>query len=162
LSKPKDSRKTESEELVPTGFHGARKKAETYLRDKDKAAELLRRARLKARQMPGALAGVWEDLQTLFRMLTTWISGDYPGASWQTILLVVTAILYFVMPLDVIPDFIAALGFLDDAAVIAYIVNNIKEELVSFAEWEVLVREDQSTQDSPPYIGDKEPGGQDE
>ena len=148
MNESQDPRKTKTEELVPTGFHGARKKAESYLQDKDKAADLLHKARLKAAQMPGALADVWEDLQTLFRMLKTWISGDYPGASWQTILLVVTAILYFVMPLDVIPDFIAALGFLDDAVVIAYIVSNIKEELLAFTEWEILVREDQSSLDA--------------
>ena len=155
MNESQDPRETKTEELVPTGFHGARKKAESYLQDKDKATDLLRKARLKAAQMPGALAGVWEDLQTLFRMLKTWISGDYPGASWQTILLVVTAILYFVMPLDVIPDFIAALGFLDDAAVIAYIVSNIKEELLAFTEWEILVREGQSSQDVPLYIANK-------
>lgn len=152
MSDSQDPGKTKSEELVPTGFYRAREKAESYLQDKDKAADLLRKARRKAVKMPGALAGVWEDLLTLFRMLKTWISGDYPGASWQTILLVVTAILYFVMPLDVIPDFIAVLGFFDDAAVIAYIVSNIKEELVAFVEWEVLVREDQSTKNAQIHI----------
>jgi uncharacterized membrane protein YkvA (DUF1232 family) len=156
MNESQDPGKTNSEELVPTGFHGARKKAESYLQDKDKAADLLRKARQKASQMPGALAGVWEDLQTLFRMLKTWISGEYPGASWQTILLVVTAILYFVMPLDVIPDFIVALGFLDDAAVIAYIVSNIKEELLAFTEWENLVREDQSSLDPPLHIANRD------
>lgn len=141
MNDSQDPGKTRTEELVPTGFHGARKKAESYLQDKDKAADLLRKAREKAAQMPGALAGVWEDLQTLIRMLKTWLSGDYSGASWQTILLVVTAILYFVMPFDVIPDFIAALGFFDDAAIIAYIVSSIKEELLAFTEWETLDKE---------------------
>lgn len=141
MNDSQDPGKTRTEELVPTGFHGARKKAESYLQDKDKAADLLRKAREKAAQMPGALAGVWEDLQTLIRMLKTWLSGDYSGASWQTILLVVTAILYFVMPFDVIPDFIAALGFFDDAAIIAYIVSTIKEELLAFTEWETLDKE---------------------
>ena len=138
MNKSQDPTKTTAEELVPTGFYGASKNAETYLQDEDKAADLLHKARLKAERTPGALAGVWEDLQTLFRMLKTWISGDYRGTSWQTILLVITAILYFVMPLDVIPDFIAALGFVDDVAVIAYIVSTIREELETFAEWEVL------------------------
>jgi uncharacterized membrane protein YkvA (DUF1232 family) len=162
LNDSQDSRKTKTEELVPTGFHGVRKKAESYLQDKDKAAELLRKARLKATQMPGGLAGVWEDLQLLFRMLKSWLSGDYPGASWQTILLVVTAILYFVMPLDVIPDFIAGLGFFDDAAVIAYIVSIIKDELVAFAEWEDLVKVDQSAGDAQAHIGHKDIDTQDE
>lgn len=119
------------------GFRGAKRKAHVYLENRDKAAELLRRATHKARQRKAALEGVWEDLMALFRLLKAWISGDYKGVSWQTILLVLTAVLYFVMPLDVIPDFIAMLGFLDDAAIIAYVVRVIKEELDTFLQWEL-------------------------
>lgn len=162
MSESQDPRKTITEELVPTGFHRARKKAESYLQDKNKAANLLRKAKAKAAQKQGALAGVWEDLQTMFRMLKTWISGDYSGASWRTILLVVTAILYFVMPFDVIPDFIAALGFFDDAAVIAYIVSILKEELMAFSAWELLRREDQSSQDAQTHIEHHQLDEQDE
>ena len=120
----------------PAGFRGARRRAQRYLENRDQAAELLRKASEKAIQKKSALKNVWEDLMALFRLLKAWISGDYRGVTWQTILLVLTAVLYFVMPLDVIPDFIAMLGFIDDAAIIAYVVNAIRDELNAFMQWE--------------------------
>ncbi|HJN51512.1 MAG: YkvA family protein [Pseudomonadales bacterium] len=125
------------DQKAPVGFRTAKRKAQAYLENREKAAALLRKASEKATQKKAALEGVWEDLMALFRLLKAWIGGDYQGVSWQTILLVLTAVLYFVVPLDVIPDFIAMLGFFDDAAIIAYVVHAIKEELDAFLKWEV-------------------------
>jgi len=161
MHKSQDPGKSKPEELVPTGFHRAKKNAQAYLRDKGKAADLLRKAKKKAAHKQAALVGVWEDLQALLRMLKSWISGEYQGASWQTILLVLTAVLYFVMPLDVIPDFITGLGFFDDAAIIAFIVSSIREELVTYIEWEALQRKDQIPGNTQVQNGDQEADEQD-
>ena len=40
-----------------------------------------------------------------------------------------------VTPIDVIPDFLPA-GLLDDAAVIAFVIALVAEELDDFMEWE--------------------------
>ena len=39
------------------------------------------------------------------------------------------AVVYFVMPLDALPDFIALLGLTDDAAVLAWTWSVVKEEV---------------------------------
>jgi len=145
---PSQQQTNTSEELVPTGFHNTRNKAESYLTDKTKAERLLRKAIRKATHPQGSLAGVWDDLQVLFRLLKHWISGDYSGASWQTMLLVITAILYFVMPLDVVPDFIFVFGFLDDVAIIAYIASTIREEIETFKVWEKSEQSDMVEKES--------------
>lgn len=96
----------------------------------------MRRAGEKAAEKRNALKDVWDGLMSLIRLLKAWIAGDYRGVSWQTMLLVTTAILYFVMPFDVIPDFIAAWGFLDDAAVIGYVLAALRDEVARFVLWE--------------------------
>ena len=55
---------------------------------------------------------------------------------WETIALAIGAIAYFVSPVDLIPDFIPVAGYIDDAAVIAFVIASATNELHSFREWE--------------------------
>jgi uncharacterized membrane protein YkvA (DUF1232 family) len=70
-------------------------------------------------------------------LLKAWLSGDYRELSNKTIVIIVAAVLYFVVPLDVIPDFIFGLGFLDDVAVIGYVFGQLTEEMYAFEQWQL-------------------------
>ena len=50
--------------------------------------------------------------------------------------MLVAGLVYFVMPLDILPDFIPVTGFLDDITVIIWIFNNFKSEIDAFEAWE--------------------------
>ncbi|MDF2841176.1 MAG: hypothetical protein K0Q99_1948 [Clostridia bacterium] len=43
--------------------------------------------------------------------------------------LILVSFLYFVLPTDIVPDFILGLGWLDDAAVAAFIWNAVRSEI---------------------------------
>lgn len=58
-----------------------------------------------------------------------------PSFTGKTLLLLTAAILYIVMPLDIIPDVILGLGFIDDAAVLGLIWTLIKKELSQYEKW---------------------------
>ena len=45
-------------------------------------------------------------------------------------------IIYFVSPLDLIPDAIPVLGYIDDAAVLSLVMAAIRSDLEKFQEWE--------------------------
>tara|TARA_B100001013_G_scaffold183150_1_gene110376 strand:- start:2546 stop:2803 length:258 start_codon:yes stop_codon:yes gene_type:complete len=62
--------------------------------------------------------------------------GEYDGVSRQTIVAVTAALLYFVVPLDVIPDFLIGWGFIDDASVVAYVMNVLAAEMDAFRRWQ--------------------------
>jgi len=47
----------------------------------------------------------------------------------------VAALLYFIAPLDALPDFLFGWGLLDDAAVISYVSNQLRKELEAFKQW---------------------------
>jgi len=40
------------------------------------------------------------------------------------------------MPFDLIPDFILTLGFVDDVALIGWIISSVKSDIDSFLLWE--------------------------
>ncbi|MBO6515312.1 MAG: DUF1232 domain-containing protein [Bacteroidia bacterium] len=120
----------------PKGFAKAKKQAESLLQNGKKLKDLLDKAVEKSKAQMKALSGFWEDLQRLIRFIRAYATGDYKDVAGTTVLYAVAAILYFVNPFDVIPDFILNLGFIDDATVIGFVLKNIKDELDKFVEWE--------------------------
>ncbi|WCL81371.1 YkvA family protein [Saprospira sp. CCB-QB6] len=78
---------------------------------------------------------VLEQFQLLFRMVRAYAKGEYKGVSLQGVVLSVAALLYFVAPLDFIPDFLV-IGLVDDIALILWLIKNYKQELEDFQAWE--------------------------
>jgi uncharacterized membrane protein YkvA (DUF1232 family) len=52
------------------------------------------------------------------------------------------AVVYFVMPADLIPDLLLGIGFVDDAAVVSAVVRTVRNELDRFRTWERRARAD--------------------
>ncbi|MDE3219687.1 MAG: DUF1232 domain-containing protein [Nitrospirota bacterium] len=116
-------------------FRGFTKAATQYLRDKERLRHLLAKAVSIAQRRGGKLL---KDIQLLVRLLKASMSGVYTGLSVRKLvaIVIVAAILYLISPLDVIPDFIPVVGYVDDAAVIAWVMKSIAEELKDFKIWE--------------------------
>ena len=75
-------------------------------------------------------------LKVLVRMLMAYVTGKYRVPPAKTIAIVAGGLIYFVMPLDFIPDFIPITGLLDDFTVILWVYNTLQEEISDFIEWE--------------------------
>ena len=109
--------------------------AKTYLNNTKKSNDLLDEATTKSNTNKNALEEVWDNLQLLLAMFRSWVKGEYKEIPTKTILSIIAAIVYFVSPVDFIPDFIAGLGFADDAAIIGFTIKQIAEELEKFKLW---------------------------
>jgi uncharacterized membrane protein YkvA (DUF1232 family) len=76
-----------------------------------------------------------ERLQIIIRMLKAYTKGEYSDMSKLNAALSLAAILYFLSPIDFIPDFLA-IGLLDDFALLTWVYYNFQNEIEEFLEWE--------------------------
>jgi uncharacterized membrane protein YkvA (DUF1232 family) len=136
-----DEYKFPSEDAVEREVDKKRSRAEDYLNDPNKSKALFDQAVKKANskeEHKGPLADVWNSLKALFRLFQAYFKREYTAIPWGSIVLVVVAIIYFVSPLDLLPDWIPLAGFIDDAAVIGFVINQVKKDLDAFLRWEEM------------------------
>jgi uncharacterized membrane protein YkvA (DUF1232 family) len=76
-----------------------------------------------------------DDLKLLQALCLAYWRGEYRAISPKAILSVVAGLMYFLSPLDAIPDWIPGLGMLDDIAVLAWVMKSLNVELDAFRAW---------------------------
>ncbi len=128
-------------------YKAARNKAAGYTDDPGKLQNLLDRAWEKLARQGKLLADVRDAFITMLRLLKAYAKGDYRETPWRSLLMIIAAVIYFVMPIDLIPDFIAGVGLLDDAAVIGWTLAAVKADIDSFVAWEQAHRVEVATVD---------------
>ena len=65
-------------------------------------------------------------IKVLGRMSKAYANGSYRGIPRKSILIIVGALIYFVTPIDLVPDFIPITGLLDDFTVIVWVYNTLQ------------------------------------
>lgn len=90
------------------------------------------------RSVASLLSAARGDLRIFSRMLLAYRRGEYRRVPWAALGAIAGAIVYLVLPLDLIPDFILGLGILDDATIVGLALGAIRREIGHFARWEEL------------------------
>jgi uncharacterized membrane protein YkvA (DUF1232 family) len=120
----------------PVGFERFRRRATDLVGDRERlralGAEALDRMEERAPRLGDAIG----ELRTLVRLIGAWSRAEYREVPRASLVLVAAAVLYFVVPLDVIPDFLFGVGLVDDIAVIGWVVRQVRRDLDAFRAWE--------------------------
>mgnify|MGYP005750780587 CR=1 FL=1 len=116
--------------------HRAAAEAEHLLAEPQAAGAMAERAGRRAYRQRGRLGEAFEDVMALTRLVRAWATGRYRAVPTSTLLAVIGALVYFLMPLDALPDFILAFGLLDDIALIGKVVQMCRRDLQAFRVWE--------------------------
>ncbi len=124
------------EKKLKNGFEKAKKKAEDILNDRYATEALLDEAYKKANEQSSTFKKVKNDFATLLRMLRAWVGGEYKKIPWRVLVMGIAGLVYFVNPMDVIPDFIAGFGFIDDLTVMGFVLASMKGDLEDFRKWQ--------------------------
>ncbi|QKZ06240.1 MULTISPECIES: YkvA family protein [Pseudomonas] len=89
-------------------------------------------------------AGRFSQLKTHAKLLqdlcVAYWRGEYRQINPRALVIIVAGLMYFVSPIDAIPDWIPGIGFLDDIAVLAWVVRSLENELNAFKAWRERLR----------------------
>jgi len=129
---PPDSSQVDTSEIADI----LKRAAAHVLQRRFRVLMLVRNAYDRMTAHSDVLSAVWDDLRTMLRLLVRWADRSYRRVSWTPLAFIVGAVLYFVVPTDVIPDALGALGFVDDVSVITMVVHRVRGELDRFRAWE--------------------------
>lgn len=111
------------------------KKACAYIDNQHETDDLVKQAYTKANKKKSTLGEAWDKLQLLIDLVRAYSKGEYRSVSKSTMITVIGALIYFISPVDAVPDFIVGLGLFDDAAVIGYTFKKISAELDEYKKW---------------------------
>ena len=87
----------------------------------------------------------WKDVKlsdakykfsVLGRLMRAYAQGEYQGIALRNVLLILAAIIYFVSPIDLLPDFLPITGLTDDLGVLLWVYNTVNTEIDKFLTWE--------------------------
>lgn len=81
-----------------------------------------------------ALKKVLENVRELYALFKDSVKGDYKLHP-ANVAMIGGGLLYFLLPVDLIPDFIPIVGYLDDLAVLTTIMNSLKGEINEYHIW---------------------------
>lgn len=76
-----------------------------------------------------------DDARTLASMIRDYRAGTYARVPYWAVAAAGFALLYVLNPLDILPDVIPFMGYVDDAAVLAKTLALIRKELDAYRAW---------------------------
>ena len=125
-----------SDKQARRGLGLFRRRAEKAAREPGRLRKLADRVQATTDEHGEEIGSLREDLPVLVRLVRAYARGDYRRIPWRSLVTLVSALIYVVVPTDLIPDFVPVIGYLDDAAVVALAVRSVKGDLDAFRRWE--------------------------
>lgn len=109
------------------------KRANQILEDNEGLRNLIESGKEKIQENE-VFKALLDDLKLSINLISDWNKGLYKDFTKNSLIMLIVGFIYLVSPIDLIPDFLAG-GFLDDAAVFAYIFKKIEFELDKYRQW---------------------------
>jgi len=120
-------------------YQKAKEKATGIIGDNDKMNDLVSASKDKLGNInfeDSKVSRMAVNLRIMARLIKAYSKGSYQDLPWRSLAAIIAGLVYFLMPLDLIPDFIPFTGFLDDFTVIMLISGAFRQDIEEFLLWE--------------------------
>lgn len=113
------------------------KQVDRIVRQEQKVVELIQNVGQKLSNLAHnpKVQKLTAPIQIFIRMIKAHFKGEHK-MEMTTLGLIVLALVYFISPIDLIPDFLGFFGFADDLSVVLAVYAKVKDEVERFLDWE--------------------------
>ena len=123
-----------NEEALTKAVESHSSEAQETIQCEDKFERLIQRLEKILKTIP-AIGKYASDLACMVSLVKSYIKKEYTDIPISAVVLIVSSIIYIVSSIDLIPDFIPALGWLDDVAVFLWALKTLHTELEDYKTW---------------------------
>lgn len=110
------------------------KKAKRIIQNAEEAERFLQKLEKKLKKVPFA-GDTLADIPVMISLVKSYTSKEYTDIPVSCIISVVSALIYFLSPIDIISDYIPFVGYIDDAAVIKFCTQLAQNDIKKYKQW---------------------------
>ena len=125
---------TVDRKLIEKELKKRQKEAEKILESIDKTEEFLQKLEKKLSEIP-EVGEFLSYIPVFASLIRNYVYKEYTDIPYLSIIAIVGALLYFLSPIDLLPDAIGGIGYADDALVIAICLKMVETDLELYDKW---------------------------
>jgi uncharacterized membrane protein YkvA (DUF1232 family) len=110
--------------------------ARTTIKDEDKFERLVQRLEKKLKLIPH-IGEYISDIACMVSLVRSYIKKEYTDIPIGTIISIVSTLIYIVSPIDLIPDPIPGIGYIDDIILFGWVLKSIHSDVEEYKKWRV-------------------------
>jgi uncharacterized membrane protein YkvA (DUF1232 family) len=119
-----------AQEELEKGFE----QAKYLLHNQDKIEKFLQRLEMKLKGIP-VLGERLANIPVMASLIRSFVRKEYTDVPIGSIIAIISALVYFISPLDIVPDSIPVLGYIDDATVVAVCWKLVESDVKEYIIW---------------------------
>lgn len=109
-------------------------KAKEMLQDHDKMEQFLQKLEQKIKKIPFAGKKL-SKVPIMAALINSYFHKEYTDIPIGTITAIISALIYFLSPIDIIPDGLPFIGYADDAAVVKVCWKMVESDINKYLKW---------------------------
>ena len=125
-----DFNETKAQKELEKGYS----KAKDLLKNEDKMEAFLRKLEKKLEVIPVA-GNKLSMIPVMISLIKAYVKKEYKSIPLGSIIAVISALIYWLAPVDAIPDAIPGVGYVDDALVITACLKLVGSDVDDYKKW---------------------------
>ncbi len=128
-------RKKLSDEEVKIELDKKSEEAEDLLKDPEKLERVLEQLERKLKKIP-VLGEPLANVPMMISLVRSFAKKEYLTIPMGSLIAIIGALLYFLSPIDIIPDGIPGVGYIDDGVIVAGAIKLVHDDIVEYEAWQ--------------------------